>query len=82
MDARGLDATHSHEVGWRGQILHEGEKCEPRDTAKDAVSYLVDLASDELRISQPHREALLMVSGDFHDLLVKINNRYLRKYPN
>jgi hypothetical protein len=44
MDARGLEATYHHQVGSGGRPLHEGEKCGPRDTAKDAAKYLLDLA--------------------------------------
>ena len=38
MDARGLDATSHHQIGWRGQPLHEGEKCDPRDTPEMAYA--------------------------------------------
>ncbi len=80
IDARGLDATHHHEVGSRGRPLHEGEKCEPRDTAKDAAKYLLDLATDELQIAEQDHDPLFIVSADFLDLLKKLNDRYLRRY--
>jgi len=59
----------------------DGEKCEPRDTAKDAAKYLLDLAADDLKISKSDYEALLIVSTDFLELLHKLNKRYLGRYP-
>jgi hypothetical protein len=59
----------------------DGEKCEPRDTTKDAVKYLLDLAADQLKIPTPDYNALLIVSTDFLELLHKLNNRYLGRYP-
>jgi hypothetical protein len=81
MDSRGLDVTYYSQVGRRCQHLHEGEKCEPRDTPKDAAKRLLDLAMEDSRILQPDHEALLIVGSDFVDLLLKLNTRYLRKYP-
>jgi hypothetical protein len=81
MDARDLEATYHHEAGWGGLLLRDGEKCEPRDTAKDAAKYLLDLAADDLKISKSDYEALLIVSTDFLELLHKLNKRYLGRYP-